>query len=132
MYYELSKEQQKLREQMKACHQTLVELEARGGIADAAEKLRTQPPSYLGVYDAAERDSDEQRELVSSVERIHEDYNNRRLRNFGSRDRRNRHSTGCHLQLPPVERPLRRDRRWLSGELRRLCELIRLGRREPP
>jgi hypothetical protein len=62
-------------------------------------------------------------------------YNNRRLRNFGSKDRSSRHSTDCRLQLPLVGPPLRRDRRWLSGELRlpgelrRLCELTRLGSR---
>jgi hypothetical protein len=54
VYYELSREQQAIRKEMKAYHQALVELEARAGIAEAAEKARTEPPNYLGIYDAAE------------------------------------------------------------------------------
>jgi hypothetical protein len=82
MFYELSKEQRHLREQMKVFQKALAELEARAGIAEAAEKLRTEPPNYLGVYDAAERYSDEQRELESYVERSHEEDTNRRLRDL--------------------------------------------------
>lgn len=50
------------RDRTKACHQELVELEIRAGIAEAAEKLRTEPPHYHLVYDAAEPYSDAQRE----------------------------------------------------------------------
>ena len=32
------------REQVKVCHQELVDLETRADIAEAAEKLRTEPP----------------------------------------------------------------------------------------
>jgi hypothetical protein len=69
-----------IRQRTKDCHRALVELEERTGIAEAAEKLRTEPASYLGVYDAAEPWSDEQRELTASVETSHQAYVTRRLR----------------------------------------------------
>jgi hypothetical protein len=58
------------------------ELETRAGIAEAAEKLRKEPPNYLGIYDAAERDSDEQRELETAEERFHQEHTTRRLRDL--------------------------------------------------
>ena len=72
----------------KACHQALVKLETRAGIAEAAEKLRTEPASYLSVYDAAEPYSDKQRELVEAEETFHQEDITRRLRNlyFSVRD----------------------------------------------
>jgi small-conductance mechanosensitive channel len=82
MFYELSREQREIRQQMKGCHQALVELETRAGIAETAEKLRTEPPNYLGIYDAAERESDEQRELETAEERFHEERTTRRLRDL--------------------------------------------------
>ena len=63
MHYDLSREQQAIRQRMKTCHQALADLEARAGIAEAAEEARKEPPNYFAVYDAAERHSDDQREL---------------------------------------------------------------------
>ena len=76
------------RERIKACHRELIELETRAGIVEAAEKLRTEPPSYFGIYDAAEPYSDEQRELERSEEAFHQQRINRRIRDlyFGIRD----------------------------------------------
>jgi hypothetical protein len=36
VYYELSREQEDIRRQAQACHQALIELEARAGIAETA------------------------------------------------------------------------------------------------
>jgi hypothetical protein len=66
----------------KACHQALVKLETRAGIAEAAEKLRTEPASYLSVYDAAEPYSDKQQELEEARETSHQEYITRELRNL--------------------------------------------------
>jgi hypothetical protein len=71
-----------IREQMKACHQALIELETRAGITKAAEKLRTEPANYIGIYDAAEPHSDEQRELVAAEETFHQQRTTRRLRDL--------------------------------------------------
>jgi hypothetical protein len=78
----------KIRERSKACHLALVELEARAGIAEAAEKLREEVPRYDLVYDAAERDSDEQRELEEEEEKAGQERTTRRLRElyFAIRD----------------------------------------------
>jgi hypothetical protein len=70
------------REQVKACHQELINLEARAGIAEAAEKLRAEPPDYIGVYDAAEPYSDEKRELEQAEEAFHQQRTNRRMRDL--------------------------------------------------
>jgi hypothetical protein len=80
MYYEPSREQQAIRQQAKACHQALVDLEARAGIAEAAEKARNEPPNYFSVYDAAEPHSDEQRELEAFEEQAQQRRATRRLR----------------------------------------------------
>jgi hypothetical protein len=64
------------------CHKALIDLEIRADIADAAEKLRTDPPNYLGVYDAAEPYSDEQRKLERTTENLHHERSIRRLRNL--------------------------------------------------
>ena len=71
-----------VREQAKACHQELVELETRAGIADAAEELRTKPPSYHLVYDAAEPYSDAQREAEQAEEVFHQQRTTRRIRDL--------------------------------------------------
>ena len=70
------------RERIKACHRELIELETRAGIVEAAEKLRTEPPSYFSIYDAAEPYSDEQRELERSEEAFHQQRINRRIRDL--------------------------------------------------
>jgi hypothetical protein len=44
MLWDLSREQQKLRKQMKVCHRALAELEARAGIAEATEKVTRGGP----------------------------------------------------------------------------------------
>jgi hypothetical protein len=71
-----------VREQAKACHQELVELETRAGIVDAAEKLRTEPPHYHLVYDAAEPYSDAQREAKQAEEAFHQQHATRRTRDL--------------------------------------------------
>jgi hypothetical protein len=71
-----------VREQAKACHQGLIELETRAGIAEAAEKLRAAPPNYFGIYDAAERYSDEQRELEEAEAKFHQQRTTRRIRDL--------------------------------------------------
>jgi hypothetical protein len=70
------------REQVKACHQELIESETRAGIAEAAEKLRTEPPNYMGIDDAAEPYSDEQRELEETEEKYHQERTTRRIRDL--------------------------------------------------
>jgi hypothetical protein len=80
MFYDLSREQREIRQQMKARRQALVESEARAAIAEAAETLRKEPASYLGIYDAAEPFSDKQRELTDAVESWHAKSVTRRLR----------------------------------------------------
>jgi hypothetical protein len=77
-----------MREQIKACHRELIEFETRGGVGEAAEKLRTEPPTYFSIYDSAEPYSDEQQELVRSEEAFHRQHNNRRIRDlyFGVRN----------------------------------------------
>jgi hypothetical protein len=70
------------RNRTKACHQELVELETRAGIADAAEKLRTEPPHYHLVYDAAEPYSDAQREAERAEEAFHHQRTTRRIRDL--------------------------------------------------
>jgi len=76
------------RERIKGCHQDLIDLETRAGIAEAAEKLRDEPPNYLGVYDAAEPYSDEKRELEQAEEAFHQQRTTRRIRDlyFAVRD----------------------------------------------
>ena len=76
------------RERIKACHQELIDLETRAGIAETAEKLRDEPPNYLGVYDAAEPYSDEKRELEQAEEAFHQQRTTRRIRDlyFAVRD----------------------------------------------
>lgn len=71
-----------VRELAKACHRELVELETRAGIADAAEKLRTEPPHYHLVYDAAEPYSDAQREAERAEEAFHQQRTTRRIRDL--------------------------------------------------
>jgi hypothetical protein len=71
-----------IREQAKACHRTLIELETRAGIVEAAEKLRKDPPNYFAIYDAAEPHSDEQRELERALETSHQEGTDRRLRDL--------------------------------------------------
>jgi hypothetical protein len=80
MYYDLSREQKRLRKQMQACHQALIELEASAGIAQAAEQLRSAPPEYFYVYDVGERDSDERRDAVAREEWFHAEHTARRIR----------------------------------------------------
>jgi len=71
-----------IREQMKACHRALVELETRAGIADAAESLRKEPANYFFVYDVGERHSDERRDAEMAEERFHQERTTRRLRDL--------------------------------------------------
>jgi hypothetical protein len=71
-----------VRGQAKACHQELVELETRAGIADAAERLKTEPPHYHLVYDAAEPYSDAQREAEQAEEAFHQQRTTRRTRDL--------------------------------------------------
>ena len=77
-----------IREQIEFVHKALIELEIRAGIAEAAENLRTEAPSYIGVYDAAELYSDEQQELAIAEEEFHRQRTTRRLRDlyFAVRD----------------------------------------------
>jgi hypothetical protein len=77
-----------IRTQLQARQRALVELEARAGIAEIAEKLRTDPPHYEHVYNAAERFSDRQRELEEYEERSHQEKTTRRMRDlyFSVRD----------------------------------------------
>jgi hypothetical protein len=77
-----------IRTQLQARHRDLVELEARAGIAEIAEKLRTDPPHYEHVYNAAERFSDRQRELEEYEERSHQEKTTCRMRDlyFSVRD----------------------------------------------
>ncbi len=70
------------REQVKACHQELIDLETRAGIAEAAEKLRTKSPEYWRVYDAAESYSDEQQEIEEAEEKFHQERTTRRIRDL--------------------------------------------------
>jgi hypothetical protein len=77
--YGLSREQQKIREQVQACHQTLVELEERAGIAKAAEEIRNELPWYFEIYDA-EQYSDKRRELAAFETQMQQDRASRRLR----------------------------------------------------
>jgi hypothetical protein len=72
----------KAREQIKACHQELIDLETRAGIAEAAEKLRTAPPNYFLVYDAAEPYSDAQREAEREEEAFHQRRTTRKIRDL--------------------------------------------------
>jgi len=71
-----------IRERAKACHRQLVELEGRAGIADVAEKIRDEPPYFLGIYDAAEPWSDKQRELETAEVTLHQQHLSRRLRDL--------------------------------------------------
>jgi hypothetical protein len=72
----------KIVEQIWGCRQTLLELEARAGIAKEGETLRTALPSYERIYDAAEPHSDEQKELERAEEKFHEERTARHLRNL--------------------------------------------------
>jgi hypothetical protein len=64
----------------KACYQALVKLETRAGIAEAAEKLRTEPGSYSYVYDVAERYGDKHRELLEEETTFHQETITRKFR----------------------------------------------------
>jgi hypothetical protein len=72
----------KIREQAKACRRRIIELEIYAGIAEAAEKLRKEPASYMLIYDAAEPYSDEQQKLVAEEESFHQKRVIRRLRDI--------------------------------------------------
>lgn len=77
-----SKELAEIRKRAKACHQTLVELERLASIVDSAEKIRSEPPNYFAIYNAAERYSDEQRELKSHEEEFQQRRIRQRLRDL--------------------------------------------------
>jgi hypothetical protein len=78
----LTKKLREIREQAKACHRALVELEARAGIAEKAERLRTEPANYIGIYDAAEFWSDDLTNLTRAEEAFHEKRMTHRLRDL--------------------------------------------------
>jgi hypothetical protein len=71
-----------IRKQIQARQRDLVELEARAGVAEAAEKLRTDLPHYELIYDAAERFSDQQREFERQEEQRHRERTTRRMRDL--------------------------------------------------
>lgn len=76
----LSGRSDKLREKIKVRQRQLVELEVEAGIADAAERLRSEPPSYHLVYDAVESGSDEMGEMAHDLESSHQKSIDRKLR----------------------------------------------------
>jgi len=78
-----------IRDQMKVCHQGLVDLEVCAGIAEAAETLRTEVPFYPGLGVAGESYSRyELRELDEAEEKRHQHRITRRIRDlyFAVRD----------------------------------------------
>jgi hypothetical protein len=76
------KKSDETRAQIKVSNLALSELEKLAGIAEAAEKLRAEPPNYIGIYDAAERYSDKQHELERTEEKFHQVRTTRRLRDL--------------------------------------------------
>jgi hypothetical protein len=83
MYYELSREQKKLRQQLQARDQELIELEARAGIAEEAEKLRKAPASLFPAALDKEMYSDAWHEAMKEeelTEKAHVRFTDRRLR----------------------------------------------------
>lgn len=62
----------KIRESLGARLRELVELEAEAGIADAAERLRSEPASNHLIYDPAEPHEDQMRKMAQNWESSHE------------------------------------------------------------
>lgn len=77
-----------IRELLGARQRELAELEAEAGIADAAERLRSEPASNHLIYDAAEPHGDQMSKMAQNWESSHEESINHNLRKlyFSVRD----------------------------------------------
>jgi hypothetical protein len=84
----MSAKSDEIRQRLRDFHDELRELEGRAEIRDVAEKLRSEPPHYHLVYDAAEPHSDEQRDEERAEEDRHKERTTLRIRNlyFSVRD----------------------------------------------
>src|SRR3974390_2946044 len=88
------------RERSRECHRALVELEVRAGVAEEAERLRTAPPRYHRIYDAAEPDSNEMRKLEAEEESFQRERTTRGIRDLYFGD----HNIALHKKLIAKDR----------------------------